>query len=152
MKNFVFWDVALCRSCVNRRFGGTYRLHLQGRKIRERGTSVSRWLHLHASLGFNVSRSEETWGGALLTLPFNLASEYAIGKVHHVNQVGPKLNGTHQLLSYADEALYYKPEGHGFYSCWGRWTLQLTLSFQPHYGPGVDSASNRNEYQKSSWR
>jgi hypothetical protein len=22
---------------------------------------------------------------------------------------------------------------------------------QPHYGPGVDSASNRNEYQKSSW-
>jgi hypothetical protein len=44
MKNIVFWDVALCRSCVNRRFGGTYRLHLRGRKIRERGTSVSRWL------------------------------------------------------------------------------------------------------------
>jgi len=21
-------------------------------------------------------------------------------------------------------------------------------SFRPHYGPGVDSASNRNEYQK----
>jgi hypothetical protein len=45
-KNAVFWDVAPCRSCVNRRFGGTYRLHLQGRKIRERGTSVSRWLQL----------------------------------------------------------------------------------------------------------
>jgi hypothetical protein len=29
MKNAVFWDVAPCRSCVNRRFGGTYRLHLQ---------------------------------------------------------------------------------------------------------------------------
>jgi hypothetical protein len=43
MKNAVFWDVAPCRSCVNRRFGGTYRLHLQGRKIRERGTSLSRW-------------------------------------------------------------------------------------------------------------
>jgi hypothetical protein len=25
------------------------------------------------------------------------------------------------------------------------------LSFQPHYGPGVDSASNRNEYKESSW-
>jgi hypothetical protein len=25
MKNAVFWDVAPCRSCVNRRFGGTYR-------------------------------------------------------------------------------------------------------------------------------
>jgi hypothetical protein len=28
MKYAVFWDVAQCRSCVNRRFGGTYRLHL----------------------------------------------------------------------------------------------------------------------------
>jgi hypothetical protein len=44
MKNAVFWDVAPCISCVNRRLGGTYRLHLQGRKIVERGTSVSRWL------------------------------------------------------------------------------------------------------------
>jgi hypothetical protein len=29
-----------------------------------------------------------------------------------------------------------------------RWNFS---SFQPHYGPGVDSASNRNEYQESSW-
>jgi hypothetical protein len=28
--------------------------------------------------------------------------------------------------------------------------FKFTLSFQPHYGPGVDSASNRNEYQESS--
>jgi hypothetical protein len=42
--NSVFWDVAPCRYFVNRRFGGTYRLNLQGRRIRERGTSVSRWL------------------------------------------------------------------------------------------------------------
>jgi hypothetical protein len=42
MKNDVFWDVGPCRSCANRRFGGTYCLHLQGRKIRERGTSLSR--------------------------------------------------------------------------------------------------------------
>jgi hypothetical protein len=32
IKNAVFWDVAPCRSCVNRRIGRTYRLHLQGRK------------------------------------------------------------------------------------------------------------------------
>jgi hypothetical protein len=25
------------------------------------------------------------------------------------------------------------------------------LGFQPHYGPGVDSASNGNEYQEFSW-
>jgi hypothetical protein len=36
MKNAVLWDVAQCSSSVNRRFGGTYRLHIQGRKIRER--------------------------------------------------------------------------------------------------------------------
>jgi hypothetical protein len=46
MKNAVFWDVAPCRSCVNPRFGGACRFHLQGRKIRERGTSLSRWLSL----------------------------------------------------------------------------------------------------------
>jgi hypothetical protein len=39
MKNVVFWDVALCKSCVNRRFGGTYSLHLQGRKICKQGIS-----------------------------------------------------------------------------------------------------------------
>jgi hypothetical protein len=26
----------------------------------------------------------------------------------------------------------------------------ITQSFQPHYGPGVDSASSRNEYQEYS--
>jgi hypothetical protein len=40
--NAVFWDVTPCRSCGC--FGGIYRLHLQGIKIRERGTSVSRLL------------------------------------------------------------------------------------------------------------
>jgi hypothetical protein len=33
MKNVVFRDVAPCRSCVNRRFGGTYCLHLQGQRV-----------------------------------------------------------------------------------------------------------------------
>jgi hypothetical protein len=32
MKNAVSWDVAPCSSSVNRRFGGTYSLHLQGKK------------------------------------------------------------------------------------------------------------------------
>jgi hypothetical protein len=62
MKNTVFWDVALCRSCVNQRFGGTYRLHLQGKKIRERGTSVSRWLKSadFSTLKMKAIRSSET--------------------------------------------------------------------------------------------
>jgi hypothetical protein len=37
------------------------------------------------------------------------------------------------------QALRYKPEGRGFDS----------RSFRLHCGPGVDSASNRNEYQES---
>jgi hypothetical protein len=50
MKNAVFWDVAPCTSCeINRRFERTYRLHLQGRKIRKRGKSVSRWLQSAAT-------------------------------------------------------------------------------------------------------
>jgi hypothetical protein len=53
VKNVVFWDVALCRSCVDRRFGGKYRLHLEGRKIREQGTSVSRWLQTQLPVGNN---------------------------------------------------------------------------------------------------
>jgi hypothetical protein len=44
MKNAVFWDVAPGRYCVNRRFGETFRFHVQGIKICEQGTSVSRWL------------------------------------------------------------------------------------------------------------
>jgi hypothetical protein len=44
LNNAVFWDVVPCRSYVNRRFRGIYCLRLQGRTIRERGTSGSRWL------------------------------------------------------------------------------------------------------------
>jgi hypothetical protein len=35
---------------------------------------------------------------------------------------------------------------------WGHWIFRLTQSFQSRYAPGVDSASNRIEYQESSWR
>ena len=46
------------------------------------------------------------------------------------------------------EALRHKPEGRGFDSRWCHWNFSLIHSFRPRYGPGVDSASNRNEYHK----
>jgi hypothetical protein len=41
-----------------------------------------------------------------------------------------------------------KSEGRGFHSRWSHWNFLLTLSFRPHYGPGVASASNINECQE----
>ena len=46
------------------------------------------------------------------------------------------------------ETLRYNPEGRGFYTRWCHCNFSLTYSFRPHYGPRVDSASNRNEYQE----
>jgi hypothetical protein len=31
---------------------------------------------------------------------------------------------------------------------WCQWNFSLTLLFRPQYGPGVHSASNRNQYQE----
>jgi hypothetical protein len=36
----IFWDIAPYSPNMNRRFGGTYRLHVQGRKLAEQESSV----------------------------------------------------------------------------------------------------------------
>jgi hypothetical protein len=55
----------------------------------------------HLSDSFPIQNALER-GDALSPLLFNVALEFAIWKVEE-NQVGLKLNGTHQLLSYADD-------------------------------------------------
>jgi hypothetical protein len=51
----VFWDVTRCGSCMNRCFGGTYRLHYHGEKNRQARNIVSSNQQL-----IEVLRSSET--------------------------------------------------------------------------------------------
>jgi hypothetical protein len=64
--------VAPCRYC-ELTFGGTYRLHLQGRrKIRQRGTSVSRCLQTLAPRSRTVSSSLKTEAIFLRTVSLDI--------------------------------------------------------------------------------
>ena len=44
--------------------------------------------------------------------------------------------------------LCYKSEGRWLDPSWCQWNFIDIKTFRSHYGPGVESASNRNEYQE----
>jgi len=47
------------------------------------------------------------------------------------------------------KVLCYKSEVRWFDPSWCQWIFFIDMkSFRSHYGPGVESASNRNEYQE----
>jgi hypothetical protein len=55
MENADFWDITVCGSCKNRRFGGTHGLHSQGDENRRARNSISR--HFRLLVTANVVRS-----------------------------------------------------------------------------------------------
>jgi hypothetical protein len=46
MNAAIFWDIAQCNPYVNRLFGGTYHLHIQGRKSAEQETRAQQVVRL----------------------------------------------------------------------------------------------------------
>jgi hypothetical protein len=46
------------------------------------------------------------------------------------------------------KAICYKPEGRGFETLWSEWHFSIYLILPAELGPGVYSASDRNEFQK----
>ena len=55
-----------------------------------------------------------------------------------------------QAVAQLLQALRCKPEGRGFgFNLEFKiWIFSFSQFLRPHYGPGVDQASNRNEYQE----
>jgi hypothetical protein len=51
MKSSIFWDITPCSPLrFNRRFGGTYRLHLQGGRISLARNQLESWWHAERKL------------------------------------------------------------------------------------------------------
>jgi hypothetical protein len=54
IKSTIFWDITPCSPLnVNRRFGGTYRLHLQGRRILSYGRASRNWVTFPSCFLYN---------------------------------------------------------------------------------------------------
>jgi len=70
------------------------------------------------------------------------------GRKDYVNEKSNPRPLLGHAVAHMVEALRYKPAHRGFDSRWCHWSFSLRQSFRLHYGPGVDSAANRNEYQE----
>jgi hypothetical protein len=108
MKSTIFWDTTPCSPLnVNRRFGGTYRLHLQGRKI-----SSAR------------NQRESRWQAELLSLP----PAFLLIIFFHPEDGGDMLLRNVGWLSTDYTALYPRRQ-YSFYSIYSQYILH-TVSIQ----------------------
>jgi len=80
----------------------------------------------------------------MFVLRFVYFGKYSVFAVYLYFTNLESLHAVAQLV----EALHYKLEGRGFDFRWCHCSFSLAQSFRPRYGPGVDSASNRNEYRE----
>jgi hypothetical protein len=80
---------------------------------------------------------------------FELHVKYVWYYLQPMNYLSFKCNEGHAVAWLVGTSCY-KPEGRRFDSLCHR-ISKLTSFFQPHYGLGIDSAPNTNEYQESSW-
>jgi hypothetical protein len=89
-----------------------------------------------------------TWSIVFFCLTYQPRVEPIMNSVVELSRNNSLYPHTGARGSVVIQALRYKPEGRGFDSRWCHWIFSLTHSFRLHYGPGVDSASNRNEHQE----
>jgi hypothetical protein len=57
LKIAIFWDSEPCSPYMNRRFGGKFHLHFQGRKSAEQEINESRWVGKMSSQSFCLANS-----------------------------------------------------------------------------------------------
>ena len=71
------------------------------------------------------------------------------GLIPYIKQINFSLEMVGDRGGTVVKALCYKSEGRWFDPRWCHWNFSLTKSSRSHYGPGVDSASNTNQYQEN---
>jgi len=68
------------------------------------------------------------------------------GRLARIRRLNYSPTSEHYVVAQLVEAPVYKPEGRGIYLRWFHWDFSLIYSFWMHYGLGVESASEYQEY------